>query len=117
MPSWQCFRIMDGMNFAFQLSRGVLFGIALVLGSFGIFFASAGAVWERPSQPTRSFVWGARWPSCWLARERMRADRVRGQHSFVFSTTADLPSTNQDSEGQAGRRSALATSSAFERRQ
>jgi hypothetical protein len=28
---------MDSMNFALRLSRGVLLGIALVLGSFGIF--------------------------------------------------------------------------------
>jgi hypothetical protein len=28
---------MDSMNFALRLSRGVLFGIALVFGSFGIF--------------------------------------------------------------------------------
>jgi hypothetical protein len=28
---------MDSMNFALRLSRGVLFGIALVLGSFAIF--------------------------------------------------------------------------------
>jgi hypothetical protein len=28
---------MDSMNFALRLSRGVLFGMALVLGSFGIF--------------------------------------------------------------------------------
>ena len=37
MPSSFCFRIMGNMNFVVRLSRAALTGIALVLGSVGIF--------------------------------------------------------------------------------
>ena len=37
MPIWTVFPIMDSMSFALRLSRVASFGIALVLGSLGIF--------------------------------------------------------------------------------
>jgi hypothetical protein len=37
MPIWKVFPIMDSMSLALRASRVALFGIALVLGSLGIF--------------------------------------------------------------------------------
>ena len=37
MSIWTVFLIMDSMSFALRLARAALFGLALVLGSLGIF--------------------------------------------------------------------------------